>query len=276
MPRFCANISLLFNEVALPERFEAAAQAGFRAVEIQFPYAYESELLAERARAAGVEVVLINMPAGDWEAGERGLGCLPGRAGEFREGVSAALAYAKALSCARINCLAGIEPEGVAAGLVSKTYLDNLRFAVGPLAAAGVELLIEPQNTRTFPGVHLRSTSQAIRLMDEVGTPNLTLQYDLFHMQIMEGDLARTLARLLSRIGHIQVADVPDRHEPGSGEIHYPFLFAEMDRLGYAGWVGAEYLPRTSTVAGLGWMKPYLDSTTPAAMPRHALMGTPG
>jgi len=258
LPRFCANISVLFTEVALPERFEAAARAGFTAVEIQFPYAFEREMLAERARLAGVEVVLINMPVGRWEQGDRGIGCLPSRAAEFRDSLQAAREYARALGCRKLNCLAGIAPPGADANALRRAFVANLRYAASELAEDGVDVLIEPQNTRTFPGVFLRHTRQALAIMDEVDAPNLRLQYDLFHMQIMEGDLARTLETNLPRIGHVQFADVPDRHEPGTGEINFPYLFGWLDRLGYTGWVGAEYIPQSGTLAGLDWARAYL------------------
>jgi hydroxypyruvate isomerase len=260
MPRFCANISMLFTEVALPERFDAAARAGFKAVEIQFPYAFEREMLAERAARAGVEVVLINMPPGDFGKGDRGIGCLPSRVSEFRDSVKLAIDYARALKCQRLNCLAGIAPQRAVDKALRETLVSNLRFASGELEQAGVELLIEPQNTRTFPRVFLRNTTQALAIMDEVRAGNLRLQYDLFHMQIMEGDLASTIEANLARIGHIQVADVPGRHEPGTGEVNFPFLFGCIDRLGYSGWIGAEYSPAAGTEAGLGWVQPYLQA----------------
>ena len=258
MPRFSANISTLFTELPLPDRFEAAAGAGFKAVEIQFPYAFDRNLLAERAQSAGVEVVLINMPAGNFERGDRGIGCHPLRIDEFREGVRLSRDYARALGCRKLNCLAGIAPQGADEALLRRTFLENLKRATGELAGDGFELLIEPQNTRTFPGVFLRHTAQALSLMDEAGATNLSLQYDFFHMQVMEGDLARTLEANLARIGHIQFADVPARHEPGTGEINFSFLFDEIDRLGYKGWVGAEYNPSATTQASLAWARPFL------------------
>jgi hydroxypyruvate isomerase len=217
MPRFSANISLLFAEVELPERFAAAARAGFTAVEIQFPYAYDKEMLAERARQAGVEVVLINLTAGDMQKGDRGIACLPARVGEFRDAVGPGIEYARALGCRQLNCLAGCITGRYEAEKLRETLVSNLRFAGGELARAGMDLLIEPVNTRTFPGSFLKNSGQAIAIMDEAKVPNLKLQYDLFHMQIMEGDLARTIEACLPRIGHMQFADVPDRHEPGSG-----------------------------------------------------------
>jgi len=258
MPRFCANISLMFNEVPMPERFDAAKRAGFDAVEIQFPYAFDAGMMAGRAAAAGVEVVLINLPAGNWEQGDRGIAALPSRVSEFRDGVKTAAAYARAFKCRRLNCLAGVVPQKVPEASLRETLVSNLRFAAAQLGEQEFELLIEPANTRSIPGAFLRNTVQALSIIDQARLPNLRLQYDLFHMQIMEGDLAHTLGQHLARIGHIQVADVPDRHEPGSGEINFPFLFGLIDRLGYGGWIGAEYIPAGATEAGLGWARPYL------------------
>jgi hydroxypyruvate isomerase len=258
MPRLCANISLLFNEVSLPERFAAAAAAGFEAVEIQFPYEFEGIALSRAAHAAGVEVVLINLPAGDWSKGERGIACLPGRETEFRDGVDAGIRYARALGCRRINCLSGIAPSDGSAGAMRETFISNLRYAADRLSREGIELMIEPQNTRTFPGVYLRGTAQALAVMDEVNTANLKLQYDVFHMQIMEGDVSTTIASNIGRIGHVQVADVPGRHEPGSGELNIPYILRRLDELRYAGWVGAEYVPAAATAAGLAWARPWL------------------
>ncbi len=258
MPRFSANISMLFGELELPERFEAAAQAGFKAVEIQFPYGWNKDRLADCARLAGVEIVLINIPAGDPAKGDRGIACLPGRAAEFREGVGRAVEYAAALGCGRMNCLAGIAPAGADAAALRETFVSNLRYAAAELACRGMTLLVEPINTRTIPGFYLNGSAQALALMDAVGADNLKLQYDFFHMQIMEGRLAETIERNLPRIGHIQVADVPDRHEPGTGEIDFPPLFGLLDRLGYGGWVGAEYVPAGRTEDGLSWVRKYL------------------
>lgn len=258
MPRFSANISMLFTEVPLPERFERAARAGFKAVEIQFPYAFDKDMLAERARSAGVDVVLINLHAGDPKKGDRGIGCLPDRVSEFRDSIANSIAYARALGAPRMNCLAGCVTTPVDEAKLRETYVSNLRFAAGELARAGMELLIEPVNSRTFPGSFLKNSAQAIAVMDEVAVPNLKLQYDWFHMQVMEGDLAKTMEALLPRIGHMQFADVPDRHEPGTGEINFPYLFDWVDRMGYAGWLGAEYWPAADTQAGLGWGERWL------------------
>jgi hydroxypyruvate isomerase len=260
MPRFSANISLMFTEVELPDRFAAAARAGFRAVEMQFPYDHDAAVLAGRARDAGVEVVLCNLPAGDWAKGDRGIGCLPARVSEFRDGVGRAITYAKALGCRRLNCLAGTAPPKAVEASLRETLVSNLRFAGAELEHEGIELLIEPVNTRTFPGFFLRNSAQALAIMDEARVPNLRLQYDVFHMQVMEGDLARTLEAAIGRIGHIQVADVPDRHEPGSGEVNFEFLFDRIDRTGYGGWIGAEYVPAAGTEAGLGWARRFLNA----------------
>ena len=254
MPRFAANLSYLFLEVEFPQRFAAAAAAGFRAVEFHFPYAYEPGLLAAAARAAGVDVVLFNLPAGDWAAGERGIAGHPGRVAEFRAGVARAAEYAQALGCPRLNCLAGLLPPGVAALAARATLVDNLRCAAAALKSAGIELLLEPINTRDMPGFLVSRSDEALELIDAAGADNLRLQFDIYHTQVMEGDLARRLERHLSRIGHIQIADNPGRHEPGTGEINYPFLFERLDRLGYAGWVGCEYQPLSTAAAGLAWL----------------------
>jgi hydroxypyruvate isomerase len=259
VPRLAANLSLLFPQIPFPERFAAAAKAGFKYVEYQFPYAFGSAReIAERARGAGVEVVLHNLPGGDAAKGDRGIACLPNRVAEFREGVERAIEYARAAGCLRLNTLAGVAPEGVAKEKLRETLIENLRFAADKLKAAGLTLLTEPCNPRTIPGFFLSGSKDGIEIIDAVRAPNLLLQYDIFHMQIVEGDLARTIERLLPRIGHMQLADVPDRHEPGTGEINYGWLLAEIDRLGYQGWIGCEYLPRGDTLQGLAWAKPYL------------------
>jgi hydroxypyruvate isomerase len=260
VPRLAANISLLFPELPFLERFAAAARAGFRGVEYQFPYALGSAReIGEHARAAGVEVVLHNLPGGDAAKGDRGIACQPARVAEFREGVERAIEYAGAVGCPRLNALAGIAPEGVPRETLFATLVENLRYAAGKLAAAGLTLLTEPANPRTIPGFFLNTSRQGIEVIDAVGAPNLMLQYDIFHMQIVEGDLAKTLERLLPRIGHLQLADVPDRHEPGSGEINFEFLLAHIGRLGYTGWIGCEYIPQADTREGLKWARPYLS-----------------
>ena len=273
MPKFCANLSLLFGDAGFPDRFDRAAGAGFRAVEFQFPYDHDKDELSERARRAGVEVVLFNLPAGDWDKGERGIACIPSRVSEFRNGVGRAIEYAKALGCTRVNCLSGIAPARVTAETLRETFVSNLRFAAGELEREGITLLIEPVNTRTVSGFYLRNSGQALALMDEARSANLKLQYDVFHMQIMEGDLVATIEANIARIGHIQIADVPDRHEPGTGEINYPFLFDRIDRIGYQGWIGCEYAPAGRTEDGLGWLRPYLAQAGTEANVKHGERG---
>jgi hydroxypyruvate isomerase len=254
---FAANLSYLFLDRSFQERFAAAAAAGFRGVEFHFPYAEPAARVADWARQAGVEVVLFNLPPGDWAAGERGIACHPARMAEFQEGVGRAAEYAQALGCSRLNCLAGLRPAGVPEDRALETLAENLHFAATVLARAGIRLLLEPINNRDMPGFLINTSRQALALMDRVASDNLFLQFDLYHAQVMEGDLARTLEAQLPRIGHLQVADNPGRHEPGSGEIHYPFLFRHLERLGYAGWIGCEYIPAATTEAGLGWLSPW-------------------
>jgi hydroxypyruvate isomerase len=254
MPKFAANLTMLFNEVPFLERFALAAQAGFKAVEFMFPYAYSAADIHGRLKEHRLQLVLHNLPAGDWEAGERGIACIPGREAEFRTGVGQAIEYARVLGVPQLNCLVGKTPAGVDAATAHATLIANLRYAATQLAGAGLKLLVEPVNSYDIPGFHLNRSAQTIAVLDEVGAANAYLQYDIYHMQRMEGELAATMERLLPRIAHIQLADNPGRHEPGSGEIHYPFLFAHLDRIGYAGWIGCEYKPATTTAAGLGWM----------------------
>ena len=255
MPKLAANLSTLFIEREFLDRFAAARAAGFRFVEYQFPYACSADEVARRARDAGVQVVLHNLPPGDAAKGERGIASLPGREREFRESVERAIEYAKAVSCPRLNCLAGLAPRDAAH---FDTFVANVRYAARRLGEVGVQLMVEAINTRTVPGFFLTHSAQAIDVLNAVGESNAFLQYDMFHMQIMEGDLARTVERLLGRIGHIQIADVPDRHEPGTGELNFGFLLAHLDTIGYSGWVGCEYNPRGDTLEGLKWAKPYL------------------
>lgn len=257
MPRFAANLSMLFTEVPLLERFERAARAGFDAVELQFPYEHPAAELKARLAANGLQLVLHNLPAGDWSAGDRGIACRPERIDEFRAGVACAIDYAHALGTTRLNCLAGIARPGDDDGALRRTFVANLRFAADALRDAGLDLLIEPINNRDIPGFWLHKSAHAIAILDEVHAPNAYLQYDIYHMQRSEGELAATIERLLPRIAHVQVADNPGRHEPGSGEVACGFLFALLDRLGYAGWVGCEYRPATTTDAGLGWLAGY-------------------
>lgn len=255
MPKFNANLTMLFNEVPFLDRFQAAADAGFKGVEFLLPYAFDKEQLAERLVRHGLVQVLHNLPAGDWDAGERGIACHPDRVGEFQDGVGRAIEYATALGCRQLNCLAGIAPAGVDPDKVRETFVANLRFAAARLKEAGIRLLIEPINTFDIPGFYLNRTAQAIALIEEVGSPNLYLQHDIYHMQRMEGELANTIARHLPKIAHMQIADTPGRHEPGSGEINYAWLFRFIDQLGYDGWIGCEYKPAAGTREGLGWIK---------------------
>jgi hydroxypyruvate isomerase len=254
MLKFAANLTMLFNEVEFLDRFAAAAKAGFRGVECLFPYAFPKEALAERLARHGLIQALHNLPAGDWAKGERGIACIPGREEEFRDGVGVAISYAKALDCRQLNCLVGVTPKDIEPSLVRTTLVGNLRRAARELDSAGVRLLIEPVNTYDIPGFHLSRTDETLALFDEIGEPNLWLQYDVYHMQRGEGELAATIAKHLHRIAHIQIADNPGRNEPGTGEINYDFLFRRLDELGYDGWIGGEYKPRTATLEGLGWL----------------------
>jgi len=257
MPKFAANLTMLFNELEFTERFEAAAKAGFRGVEYLFPYAYPKDVLAEKLARFELKQVLHNLPAGDWAKGERGIAVLPERVGEFQDGVGKAIEYAQALGCTQLNVLAGIRPAGVPEERIRETLVANLRFAAGKRQAAGIRLLVEAINTRDIPGFYVSGTAQTLELIAATGSDNIFLQYDIYHMQRMEGELAATMEKHLARIAHIQLADNPGRNEPGTGEIHYPFLFALLDRLGYAGWIGCEYKPRTTTLEGLGWYGPW-------------------
>ncbi|MCL4756978.1 MAG: hydroxypyruvate isomerase [Rhodocyclaceae bacterium] len=255
MPRFCANLSMLFTEHAWLDRFQAAADAGFKAVEIQFPYDWPPEVLAQRCHQAGLQLVLHNLPAGNWEAGDRGIACDPARRAEFELGVEQAIRYALALGCTQLNCLSGIPPPTVPERVAQETFVANLRLAARALHPAGIRLLIEPINRRDVPGFFLERIGQAARIADAVAAENLFIQLDVYHAQRTEGELTATLAEHLSRIAHIQVADNPGRHEPGSGEINYRYLFEQIDRLGYSGWIGCEYRPLGATRAGLGWIE---------------------
>lgn len=255
MPKFAANLTMLFNEVEFLDRFDAAADAGFSGVEFLFPYDYEAGDIAERLRRSGLALVLHNLPAGDWAAGERGIACHPDRTDEFREGVGRAAEYAAALGCGQVNCLAGIRPAGVSEADAEATLVGNLAFAASELQAVGVRLLIEPINTIDIPGFMLNYPEQARRIIERVGSDNLFLQHDIYHMQIMQGDLARGIERNLDIIRHMQIADNPGRHEPGTGEINYRYLFNFIDRVGYDGWIGCEYAPAGGTDEGLSWMR---------------------
>jgi hydroxypyruvate isomerase len=266
MPRFAANLSMLYPELDFLDRFEAAAKDGFQAVEYLFPYPYDRRELAARLSANGLQQVLFNGPPGDWDGGERGLACLPGREAEFREGVLKALDYAEALDCPRVHVMAGLVPSDVEREAVQPTYIDNLRWAAAEAAKAGRDLLIEPINTRDIPRFFLNRQDHAHEIVDLVGAPNLKVQMDLYHCQIVEGDVAMKIRKYLptGRVGHFQIAGVPERHEPDIGELNHPYLFRVIDEVaaqcGWDGWVGCEYRPARGAVArgssdGLGWLR---------------------
>jgi hydroxypyruvate isomerase len=258
VPKFAANLTMMFNEVPFLERFSAAAQAGFKAVEFLFPYEHRAEDIAAQLKANRLQNVLFNMPPGDWAGGERGMASLPGREAEFRAGVAQALAYAKALGTPRLHVMAGLLPEGADAANAARhraTFVANLRYACAEAAQHGITIQIEPINTRDIPRYFLNTQADAHAIREEVGAANLKVQMDFYHVQIAEGDIAMKVRRYLPHIGHIQIAGVPERHEPDTGEINYPYLFRLLDELGYDGWLGCEYRPAKGTVEGLGWMK---------------------
>ena len=260
MPKLAANLTMLFNEVDFLDRFAAAATAGFKGVEYLFPYEYDKNVLRQKLAEYRLTQVLHNLPAGNWANGERGIACHPDRVDEFKASVDKAIDYATALDCTQLNCLSGIRQSNRDPSDARETFIRNLQFAAPRCKAAGIKLLIEAINTRDIPGFFLCNTRQAVDIIKAVGSDNLFVQYDIYHMQIMEGDLAPTIAKYLNLIPHMQLADTPGRHEPGSGEINYDFLLPHIDSLGYEGWIGCEYKPAGSTVDGLTWAKPYLAS----------------
>lgn len=253
MTKLAANLTMLFNEHGFMDRFEAAARAGFRGVEFLFPYAFHADQIADKLNTYQLDLVLHNLPAGKWEAGERGIACHPDRIGEFQDGVGEAIRYAKTLGVKQLNCLVGIRPQGVSADNAFKTVVGNLKFAADMLREQKIRLLIEPINTFDIPGFYLSGTQQAIDLIKETGSSNIYLQYDIYHMQRMEGEIANTIKANRDIIRHIQLADNPGRFEPGTGEINYRYLLKMLDEIGYDGWVGCEYKPKAGTVEGLGW-----------------------
>ncbi|WP_097093458.1 2-oxo-tetronate isomerase [Novosphingobium sp. Chol11] len=258
MVKLAANLSMMFQDLPFLDRFDAAEATGFYGVEFMFPYDHDPADVAARAQKCGLEVVLFNLPAGDWAGGERGIAALPDRVEEFRAGVAKGLNYARTLGCPRLHLMAGKAP---ASAEFRAALVSNIGYAADLAAADGIEILIEPINTRVdIPGYFYSTTEEALSVMDEAARSNVRLQYDIYHMQIMEGDLARTIERLLPRIGHMQLADNPGRAEPGSGEINYPWLLSHIDALGYDGWIGCEYRPAGDTKAGLGWARDYLNS----------------
>ena len=257
MPRLAANLSMMFNEVPFLERFPAARKAGFEGVEFLFPYEYRAQELRSRLVGEGLTQVLFNMPPGDWTQGERGLASLPGRQAEFREGVKRALDYANTLECRRVHCMAGIVPAGLSLVTAAAIYAANLAWAAEQAGAAGVKLMLEPINHRDIPGYFTNTTDQVKKIIDEVGAPHLKLQLDLYHMQVTEGDLQKRTERLFPITAHVQIAGNPDRNEPDVGEANHLYLLDVLDRLGYQGYVGLEYKPKTTTGAGLGWAAKY-------------------
>ncbi|PWK37202.1 2-oxo-tetronate isomerase [Cupriavidus plantarum] len=258
MPRFAANLSMMYNEHGFLDRFAAAAADGFQAVEYLFPFEHAASEIRKRLDDNGLVQALFNAPPGDWAAGERGTAALPGREAEFREGFAKALEYASVIGNDRVHVMAGIVPADADAARCRAVYLENLAYAAASAAAHGITVLMEPINTRDMPGYFLSRQDDAHTIRQQVGAANLLVQFDCYHCQIMEGDLAVKLKRDFAGIGHIQIAGVPERHEPDLGELNYPYLFDVIDGLGYAGWIGCEYRPRAGTSAGLGWLKPYL------------------
>lgn len=256
MPRFVANLSMLFTEVPFLERFARARAAGFTAVEYLFPYDWPAEQLAEQLREQGLTQVLFNLPPGDWQAGERGIACLPDRVEEFRAGVDQGITYARVLGNRQLNCLAGLKPTDLDEQIAWETLVANVQYAADRFADAGLTLCLEAINSRVdMPGFMLDTTGKVMALLEELDADNVRLQYDVYHMQIMEGDVIRTMECLLPWIGHIQFADNPGRHEPGSGEINFSNVFAALDRMGYQGWVSAEYRPSSVTEDTLSWFR---------------------
>ncbi len=268
MPKFAANLTMLFNEVPFMERFALASEAGFEAVEYLFPYDYKVEELRHELAENQLVQVLHNLPAGNWGAGERGIAVLPDRIDEFRRGVATAIDYATALGCKQINCLSGIAPNGLADDILRRTLVHNLRLAATELAKYHIRLLIEPINNYDIPGFYLNTVEQAASIIEEVGSDNLFIQYDLYHQQRTRGELVATYERHKQLIAHIQLADNPGRNEPGTGEINYPFVFAALDHAGYDGWIGCEYKPKTETQRGLGWLNELSAARKPAEIIR--------
>lgn len=257
MPNFAANLSFLYQDLPFLDRFEAASRSGFKAVEYLFPYEFPPETIAEHLTRNGLVQALFNMPPGDWGKGERGIAALPGREAEFRDGVGVALRYAKATGCRTVHAMCGLFAEGADRAEAERVYTENLQYAAEELAREGVTLVIEPINTRDMPGYFLNTTTEGMAVIERVGHSNLKLQLDLYHAQVMEGDLAHKIRTLAPRYAHVQIAGNPGRFEPDVGEIHYPFLFDLLDEVGYSGWVGCEYRPKGATEAGLGWAKRY-------------------
>ena len=256
--KIAANLTMMFNEHDFMDRFAAAASCGFKGVEYLFPYDYPADAIAEELKKNGLKQVLFDFPAGDWANGDRGIAVQPDRVGEFQDGVGLAVEYAKVLGCTRLTCLAGIPDAGADPAVSEQTMIENLRFAADAASEIGANVLVEPLNTRDVPGTFVSKSAHGASLVRAAGHPNVRLQFDVYHTQIMEGDLAPKFTDLLSLIGHVQIADNPGRHEPGSGEINYPFVLNHIDESGYDGWIGAEYMPAGETVSGLSWASDYL------------------
>ncbi len=255
MVRFAANLTMLFTDRPFLERLEAAARSGFRAIEYLFPYQEDLDAIADALQRLKLTQVLFNLPAGDWNAGDRGIAVDPSRRPEFQRGVKHAMEIARRFGCRQLNCLVGKRIAGISEAEQWLCLVDNIRYAAKALAAQGITLMVEPINTYDLPGFFLHTSAQAVRLLDEASTPNVRLQYDVYHMQRMEGNLVHTLSRLHQRIGHVQIADSPERHEPGTGEIHFPYVLRHLDALGYEGYVGLEYKPSATTEASFGWIE---------------------
>ena len=259
MPRLAANLSMMFNEYAFVDRFASAADAGFKGVEYLHPYGETPSAIADAVESNGLTQVLFNFPPGDWDGGDRGIAGMPGRVSEFRDGVELAIEYAKATGCKKLHAMAGVVADGNVTQGHLDTYTENVQYAADAVAPIGIDIMVEAINSRVdLPGYIVDTTTKVLQVLDAAERPNVKIQYDIYHMQIMEGDLARTIERLLPRIGHLQLADNPGRNEPGTGEINYPWLLTHLDVLEYDGWVGCEYRPVGETTAGLGWARPYL------------------
>lgn len=258
MPKFAANLSMMFNEVPFPQRFAEAAKAGFKGVEFLFPYEHAPEEVAGWLKQNKLQNVLFNMPPGDWAAGERGTASIPGREAEFRAGVEKAIKYAKVMGTPQLHAMSGNLPAGADRAKHKATYVANIRYAAGELAKHNLMLVLEAINQRDMPAFFLKTQGEAYEVCKEIGAPNLKIQFDIYHCQVQEGDLATKLRKYFDLIGHIQIASAPERNEPVDGEINYPYLFRLLDELKFDGWVGCEYRPKAGTVQGLGWLKPYL------------------
>jgi 2-dehydrotetronate isomerase len=263
VPRLAANLTMMYGEHAFLERFAAAARDGFPGVEYLFPYDHPVAELRARLDENGLEQALFNAPPGDWARGERGLASLPGREGEFRASIDKALEYARVLGNRRLHVMAGLIAAGEDRARHREAYVKNLAHAARTAASAGIDIVIEPINTRDIPGFFLNRQDEAHAICAEVGAANLKVQMDLYHCQIVEGDLAMKMRKHIAGVGHVQIAGVPERNEPDVGELNYAYLLPLLDELGYAGWVGCEYRPRGATSAGLGWARPWLARMTP-------------